>query len=125
MKRPGLLVVLGALVSPAALAQRAPPAALPWPSAGAADSRSSEAAHKGRGPLAYVALGAAGVSAASGVFFALRNRAATDDWRTATTDAAWNDGRSRAQTAATAATVSWALAAAFAAVGTYLLLTNP
>jgi hypothetical protein len=77
--------------------------------------------NKKRSPLSLVILGAGLVAAGSGTYFALRNHSATSDYNAAQTAAARADARSRAQSAATIANVSWVACGVFIATGLAVL----
>jgi tetratricopeptide (TPR) repeat protein len=75
-----------------------------------------------RGPVPYLLVGGAVVAAGAGAFFGLQARSAADDWKAATSDPAWSDARSRAQSSMGRANVAFVAAGILAAAGliTYL-----
>jgi hypothetical protein len=76
---------------------------------------------KKRSPLSLIILGAGVVAAGTGTYFTLRNHSATSDYNAAQTAAARADAQSRAQSAATAANVSWVACGVFIATGLAIL----
>jgi len=70
-----------------------------------------------RGPWSYVTLGVGAAAALAGVYFGISARSAAGDWAAATDQAAYKDAESRAQSAATLATVSWIASGAVTAGG--------
>jgi hypothetical protein len=76
---------------------------------------------KSRGPLSLIVLGGGVVAGGVATFFGVRNHSAWADYNAAQTAAARTDARSRAQSSATVANVSWIASGVLLAAGLGML----